>query len=69
MNKPDDEILHFVQIQNCLAEAQRLMSKPTPSLPEVKAAQELFYNIRKSADVLLKYSLDLENYIFIKGYK
>jgi len=48
-----------------MSEAQELMAKPIPTLAELKAAQELFYNVRKSADVLLKYSLDLENYIFI----
>lgn len=48
-----------------MSEAQELMAKPMPTLAELKAAQELFYNVRKSADVLLKYSLDLENYLFI----
>jgi hypothetical protein len=65
MQKPDDPTLHFVQIRNSMSEAQELMAKPMPTLAELKAAQELFYNVRKSADVLLKYSLDLENYIFI----
>jgi hypothetical protein len=65
MQKPDDPTLHFVQIRNAMSEAQELMAKPMPSLAELKAAQELFYNVRKSADVLLKYSLDLENYLFI----
>jgi hypothetical protein len=65
MTPPDDQTIHFVQIRNSMSEAQELMARPMPSLAELKAAQELFYNVRKSADVLLKYSLDLENYLFI----
>lgn len=65
MTPPDDQTIHFVQIKNSMSEAQELLAKPMPSLAELKAAQELFYSVRKSADVLLKYSLDLENYLFI----
>ena len=65
MTPPDDQTIHFVNIQHSISEAQHLLAKPMPSLAEMKAAQELFYNVRKSADVLLKYSLDLENYLFI----